>query len=360
MSRQPLERLRSVLRVLACGALAFVLTAEAIAGEVLKLRNGDLVPGTVESVDDDTVTFLPEKGGRMQVPWDRVYPINRYELWKSTLAADDASGRVALARWALDNDLFLYARREIAEARGLGHPDSKALDELLADVHRTEADDALADVDSLVAEGSFQDALQRISRYVRDAEDEEQIRRVRSRVADLVQRIERQEELDKEAAEQEKKDKANKKRDEWIKKNVTEANARKAAGQGLAVEGFTYLSKGNQTRARDAMAKAEDAYQDARTIFRRVLKVVGTGETADVCKRELTDCDRRTVQVLQRWGGLEVENKSWKRASAVVDRGLKIDPVDRELLDLRKQIDENWIRRRLSGITNASGRSSGN
>lgn len=355
-----MRRNRPAPRIALLCALALAVASPALAGEVLKLRNGDLVPGTVEAVDDATVTFLPEKGGRLQVPWDKVYPINRYELWKSTLASDDAAGRVAIARWAMHADMYLYARREIAEARGLGYGDTQALDELLAAVNKAEADDALEDVDALVAEGKFDEALARITRYVRDAEDEEQIRRVRARVTDLVQRIERQEELDKEAAEQQKKDTANKKREEWIKKNLTEANADKASGQSQAVEGFTYLSKGNQTRARDAMQKAETAYQDARTIFRRVLKVVGTGETAELCKRELTDCDRRTVQILQRWGGLEVDNKSWKRASAVVDRGLKIDPVDRELLDLRKKIDENWIRRRLSGITNATGHASGN
>ena len=51
---------------------------------------------------------------------------------------------------------------------------------------------------------------------------------------------------------------------------------------------------------------------------------------------------------------------AWKKASPVVDRGLRIDPVNRSLLDLRRTIDENWIRRRASDITNASGRQSSN
>jgi hypothetical protein len=55
---------------------------------------------------------------------------------------------------------------------------------------------------------------------------------------------------------------------------------------------------------------------------------------------------------------MEVDNKAWKRASPIVDRGLKIDPVNRELLELRKTIDENWIRRRMSDITNATGHES--
>jgi hypothetical protein len=89
-----------------------------------------------------------------------------------------------------------------------------------------------------------------------------------------------------------------------------------------------------------------------------VKKAAGAGEIADACDKEIRDCDRRTVEVLIRWGRLEVDNKAWRRASPIVDRGLKIDPVDRELLELRRKIDENWIRRKASDITNAHGHES--
>jgi hypothetical protein len=72
----------------------------------------------------------------------------------------------------------------------------------------------------------------------------------------------------------------------------------------------------------------------------------------------MQDCDRRTVELLVKWGGMEVDNKSWKLASPIVDRGLKIDPVDRELLEERATIDKNWIRRKLSDLTNAKPRES--
>ena len=74
--------------------------------------------------------------------------------------------------------------------------------------------------------------------------------------------------------------------------------------------------------------------------------------------RAMKDCDRRTVEVLIRWGRLEVGQKAWKHASPIVDRGLKVDPVNRELLDLRREIDEGWIHRKLSSLTNATGHES--
>jgi hypothetical protein len=348
-------RLTRPLVSIALGACLLAASA-AHAGEVLKLKDGKLIPGTVKAVDGDQVTFSPEKGGSMQVPWSQVYPINRYELWKSTLAADDAEGRVKLARWTLEAGFFVYARREIAEARGLGYADTKALDGLLASVNKTEADTALAEIDGLIETGKLNAALSRVTRYVRDSEDPVQQKRVRSRVPDIVQRIERHEELVKEQATQKKKDAKAARKDAWIKSSLVKANKAKAAGKVHAIGAFTYLAQGNQTRARRGLKRAESEYVDARDLYRKVRKVAGEGETATLCKREMDICDQRLLEILRRWGALEVKNKSWRRASAAVDRGLRVDPVDRELLDLRKVIDENWIRRKLSGITNATGR----
>src|SRR5207244_3447419 len=114
-------------------------------------------------------------------------------------------------------------------------------------------------------------------------------------------------------------------------------------------------AKGNQTLTRQALGAAETGFQDARAVYRRVKKAAGAGPVAEQCGREMQDCDRRTVEVLVRRGRMEVDNRAWKTASPIVDRGLKIDPVNRELLDLRQKIDLNWIRRKASDITNAQG-----
>lgn len=352
MSRMPLPRPLLVL------ALAAVLAAPAQADDVLKLRSGDLVPGKVLSVDDEGVNFAPSKGGEIRVRWEKVHPINRYELWKVTLAPEDPEGRVTLAEWCLSADLFLYARRELAEARGLGYAGGKDLGVLLETVHRAEADRALLDVDELVAKGEYEEALERITRYVRVADSEEHEKRVRDRVPDLVARIERRDALAQEQKEKDAEEAKTARRDEWVRREMEKATGSKASGRENAVEGFGWLEKGNQTRARDRLAKAEKDYDAARKILSRVRRAVGAGETAEVVKRELDDCDRALLEVLLRWGALEVDNKSWKRASAIVDRGLKIDPVHHELQRLRRVIDENWIRRKASDITGATGHSS--
>ena len=77
-------------RRLAALALAFSLgmSAAAFAGQILEFRNGDLVPGKVVSISDLSIVFAPETGGELRVPWDRLWPVNRYDLWRSTLAEE--------------------------------------------------------------------------------------------------------------------------------------------------------------------------------------------------------------------------------------------------------------------------------
>src|SRR5688500_19270189 len=119
-------------RVRAAVVIAAVcIASSAFAGEVLQLKDGKLMAGRVVSLDDAGVNFAPEQGGEIRVAWDKVVPLSRFNLWESTLAADDATGRVALAKWAHSADLFLYARRELVKAKGLGYAGEEKLSELI-------------------------------------------------------------------------------------------------------------------------------------------------------------------------------------------------------------------------------------
>jgi hypothetical protein len=294
----------------------------------------------------------------MRVSWELVVPQSRYDLWQASLAADDAAGRVALAKWALSADLYLYARRELVKAKGLGYAGPEKLDELIAGVDKEEADAAIADIDAFVATGDLEKALDRAKSYLKTASPGPQADAIHVRAGDIVKRIEIRDAAEKDADEAKKKAEKEGKLKEWIEHNCADAKKRREAAAEKAAAGFVALAKGNQTLTRDALAAAETGFQDARFIYRRVKKAAGAGDVADQCDKDMQDCDRRTVEVLAKWGRMEVDNKAWKLASPIVDRGLKIDPVNRELLDLRKTIDEKWIRRKASDITNAHGHES--
>jgi len=351
-------RLRLAAAVLAVSAALAAAGGSALA-DVLELGSGDLVPGKVEALDDEGVTFVPEKGGTIRVTWDRVVPRCRYDLTRASLATDDAAGRVKLARWCLEAGLHRAARNELLEAKGLGYADTEEIDGLLADARRAEADATLESVDALVERGELDAALERLKGFLRTADPGPDADRVRERVQPLLQRIERRDEEERQAEEDRKKAEKEGRIKDWVERTLRTADTRKEEGGEAAAEAFTQLAKGNQSRSRAALTKAESKYQAARTDYARVRKVVKQGPVAEECAERITDCDRRTVEVLIRWGRLEVQNKNWKAASAVVDRGLKLDPVDRELLELRETIDRNWVRKKLSDVSNAKGRESG-
>lgn len=346
------------LRTAAATAVLALAASAALAGQVLQLRSGELVPGSVKSLDDTGVTFVRESGGEMRVSWDLVFPASRFDLWESTLAADDAAGRVKLGTWALDAELWGPARRELLRAKGLGYTGAEDLDARLADLRRREADDAISDADTLADKGELEKALDRVRSYLRGAEPGAEADRARARVPDYLARIEKRDEDQRAADEASAKAEKSGRLKEWIEKTMKQADDAKSAAGKHASDGFTHLAGGNQTRARDALAKSESGYKDARTTYGRVKKAAKDAAVEAECVERMKDCDARVVEVLTRWGRLEVENKAWKKASAVVDRGLVVDPVNRELLDLRKTIDTNWLRRKLSDVTNATGRTS--
>ena len=332
--------------------------APAARAEVMELRTGDLVPGQVESIDADGLTFTRENGGSIRVTWDLVVPRCRYDLTKGSLAAHDAAGRVALAKWGASEGFYRAARRDLLEAQGLGYAGDEDLDALLAAARKDEADATIESVDALVASDDLDAALDRLKGYLRAADPGADADRVRARVGDVVQRIERRDEAAREADAAAAKAAKDGRIQAWIEKTLAAADASKEAGGEAAADAFAQVAKGNQTRSRNALAKAESKYQSARASYLRVKKVVKQGPVFEECAERIKDCDGRTVEVLVRWGRLEVGNKNWRAASPIVDRGLKIDPVQPELLDLRQTIDKNWIRKKLSDVTGARGHAS--
>ncbi len=372
---------RLLFRVAAVAVL-LALATPAFSAEVVRLKDGGLLPGDVVSVNDKSVLLARESGGEVRIPWTAVLPVSRYELVAATLEPSDRAGRVALAEWGVGAGLFVQSRRSLLEAKGLlpavvaeggteggqaGAPaqrdeaqrdEAKRIDALLDDVATSEADRALSEIDEALAGGKPENALVRARRYLRVAPPGDHADRVRARVPDLLVRIEQKEEFEKESA----KDKAaerrqiakQKKVDQYLKRAVTQ----KTTASEKQAAAYNWLAKGNQTRSRRSLNAAEKGFTDARKGFAKSAKLAGPGETFEYCKNEARDCDRRVLDLLKRWARLEVDNKAWKRANAVVDRAMRIDAVDTELLDMRREIDENWIRRKLSRITNATGHES--
>lgn len=353
----------SLSRCAAALAALVLLVGTASAADVVRLSDGGLLPGEVISLDDESVLFQRESGGEVRIPWQAVLPISRYELWGSTLAAHDRDGRESLATWALGASLYPQARRTLLEAQGLLPADASVdeatrLDRLLDDIAKREADAAIAAIDGQIQAAAPEEALAAARKYLRVAPPGAHADRVRARVPDLLVRIEQREEQVKDAREVAADARKRAAKQKKVDAQLTRAADKKTTAVDKQAAAYTHLAKGNQTRSKRALSAAERGFNDARELYVKTARLAGPGEIFELCKSEAKDCDRRLLDALRRWARLEVDNKAWKRASAVVDRAMRLDAVDTELLDMRREIDENWLRRKLSRLTNARGRES--
>ena len=118
-------------QVLAVVAVLGFFAAEASAQQLVFLRDGGVYKVTVLKSDWETVTVsLPlEDGGEEThtVPAELLDP-HSYYLIRNKALEGDAAGRIQLAKYAVDNDMFPQAKAQMDQARAL---DPAAVEEFM-------------------------------------------------------------------------------------------------------------------------------------------------------------------------------------------------------------------------------------
>lgn len=332
-------------------ALVLLCAGPALAQDVLQLRSGRLVAGEVVTFDENGVTFRTEAGDA-KYAWSSVKPISQYEIRADRLPEEDAEGHVALARFCFESRLYPYARREIATARGLEYPDGKLLDELSLAVDQAEADEAFARIEQLVAEEDYDQALDEVSRFVRQAPRSEHTDRAHALAAEILKKrdarmLEEQEE--KKEAEKTAKEEAQQKR---IQRYLDRATEEKKAAATSFAEGIKNHELTKVKRAKDAYLKAERAWLTAVAALNRVQRLSRRGVTFEKAEADKDLIRKKLVRVYLALTNLFVEQKNWKGATPYVNKALYLDPVNEEALALRKKIDDERLTRSARKITN--------
>ena len=98
---------------------------------------------------------------------------------------------------------------------------------------------------------------------------------------------------------------------------VLTSNAKTKIKEEIELEHLLHFSEIFEPAEEDASDEKE--WTVVELALRKALK---EGTVADECGALAKECDRSTLQVLLRWGRLEVENKSWKQAEAIAARHL--------------------------------------
>jgi len=118
-------------QVLAVSVVLGFLAAESAAQQLVFLRDGGVYKVTVLKSDWETVTVsLPLEGGGDEihtVPAELLDP-HSYYLIRNKALEGDAAGRIQLAKYAVDNDMFPQAKAQMDQARAL---DPAAVEEFM-------------------------------------------------------------------------------------------------------------------------------------------------------------------------------------------------------------------------------------
>jgi len=118
-------------QVLAVAVVLSFLAADATAQQLLFLKSGGVYKVKVLKSDWESVTVsLPLEGGGEEihvVPVEDLEPHFYYNVRNKALEGD-AAGRIRLARYAVDNDMFPRAKAQMDQARAL---DPKVVEEFM-------------------------------------------------------------------------------------------------------------------------------------------------------------------------------------------------------------------------------------
>ncbi|MHC4471156.1 MAG: hypothetical protein ACYTDY_09455 [Planctomycetota bacterium] len=337
--------------ILAIATILSMATIASAADDILRLRSGKIVVGEIVALDDKGVTLKTESGSA-KYDWASLTPLCEYEVREERLEPEDADGRVRLAELCLKNGLYPYARRELDTARGLGFADTKRLDALVSEVNEAEADEAFGRIDQLVAQEDYDKALAEIRRFVKDAPESAHTKRAKAMAADVIRRKEnqrlREEEEAKEAAEEAKAEALSARLKKYL---ATAAKERESADTS-----FTAAVRDHQlsktSRAEKSYLAAEKHLMKAHHALRKVQKMSRRGVTYDKALEDQDKIKKKLVEVYLGLARLKIEHRNYKRGIVYVNRALYLDPVNEEALALRKEVDENRIRRSARSLTN--------
>jgi tetratricopeptide (TPR) repeat protein len=324
---------------------------------ILRFRDGRLLPGRVVALRDEGVLHASDTG-RILWRWEDLTPYGAYEVREAVLAEDDGAGRLDLARRCLKSGLPSEARTEALRARGLGAGSAAEVEAILSLCDEDQARAAMDEAERLAEADDFAGAFAALSAWLRIAPPSDWTLRGRQLAEDLARRREASEERRRIEKEQERRAGAEGRKDRYLEETLAAADAARAEGGRAALVVLREEYGGALGRMRAAAAEAEARFLDAKKLYDRARRAAGNdrpdGSREAAEGRRATD--GRLLDLYLRLARSFVAQKMWREAQEALDRALRLDPVNEEGLDLQDKVRENWKRKKLSDITNATGR----
>lgn len=348
------------MRAITLALIVFALVAAGNRPEVsFQTLDDEIFVGHVVELRDEGVLFATEKAEAV-IRWERIHRRDRYELRASVTPADDAGARLALAKQCLADTYYGGARKELERALALGHSDHKAIEKLMEQTDLRECDRYWAQLYEAMERRDYDEALATITEMAKRFPNDDRTRKARDEWAPRLvrQKAAAAAQAEKDRKEAEKAEIEAKQR-RWLDRMFAHAEKLVDDAKGHLIRGRAADEKGSLSRAREGYTGAEERLLAARRGMIRVRRATREGADFEKADRLIRSIERKLLDVYLGLGALEVGQGNYKAGVIYVDRALLFDPVNPEALRLSEEIRENWIRRRLSSITNAHPRTSG-
>jgi hypothetical protein len=94
---------------------------------------------------------------------------------------------------------------------------------------------------------------------------------------------------------------------------------------------------------------------NAHSPLRKLQRMAREGVAAEKAEKDKDSIRKRLVDIYLGLTRLFVSDRNYRSGIVYVNKVLYLDPVNREALDLRREIDENRIHRSAAKLTNSPG-----
>lgn len=328
-------------------SICLSLSAVFARAEIVELKNGGRMEGEVVELTADTLRM---KVGEaiVSIAVQDIAPYSLYGLRLRRLDAKDARGRLALAIYCIENNLFAEARRELNKVVELDPSLAQEVAAKKEEVRKKEPPFLLEKAQALLKQEKYEEAMKELQVLLRVYPESEQATAARKIMADTAAEIRRRnEEREKALAQMEKKkmdDKAQE-AEKAIANRLERVGTLIEKAKEFNAEGLTNEGENKVTLADRAYGRAVEQLAEAKVIIQEVLANSKDEDTLATAKDKLAEVNRWLVIVYTNLGNLHALEQNYREALKWLNKALVIDQTDRVAVELKLRVSEQIIRR---------------
>jgi tetratricopeptide (TPR) repeat protein len=305
------------------------------------LKSGTILKGEIKKVEEKGITVELESGGMLTISYNDLEPYTAYKLKLRIIKPEDPQEHIRLAEFALTNKLYSIARNEYRRALELDPTLKKQIQQRLAKVTQSEAEDLLQEGLKMVNQERFEEAVRRfgylIEKYPQSPQAklaQIELTKVEAIIKDRhLRRMKELEEIKKRLQEERiQQEKAQLKEAFELALTGIETG-RKRFGEGLDHEGEINISK-----AITSYKLALEEFLKASDYLKFIQKKGKDPDILGQAKEKLKQVDHWLVIVYNNLANAYTLTRRFHDAIKWINKALKIDPDDKFATELKLKI----------------------